>query len=221
MVGIAALSMAASTGLSSMSSASPRAASDKSSPVDANVACVASASLHTVAAELRRRLPGVGVLKLHKLLYYVQGYHLAAIGRPAFNDTICAYENGPLIPSLWSEEKTGDWHDAADVELGEAELNTIGYVVSRYGALSGTDLIHLTHAERPWQDADRSSRDNPPLDREVMREYFAEAARSDADEELDLDPEVLSSWLAGAKDRLIRPSSPDSTKRLRSRFASG
>jgi hypothetical protein len=35
-------------------------------------------------------------------------------------------------------------------ELTEAELNTIGYVVSRYGTLTSNDLINMTHQEAPW-----------------------------------------------------------------------
>lgn len=41
------------------------------------------ASARDVALEIERRLPGVGEVKLHKLLYYVQGYHLAWEQEPA------------------------------------------------------------------------------------------------------------------------------------------
>jgi hypothetical protein len=41
-------------------------------------------SAHDVAAVLRERLPGLPTLKLHKLLYYVQGHHLAALDAALF-----------------------------------------------------------------------------------------------------------------------------------------
>jgi hypothetical protein len=47
-----------------------------------------------VAARLRALLPGAGDVKIHKLLYYVQGHHLAWHGRPAFTETIEAWVNG-------------------------------------------------------------------------------------------------------------------------------
>ena len=48
-----------------------------------------------VAAELRRRLPGIGAKKLHKLLYYCQGHHLADIRHPLFIESIAAWDMGP------------------------------------------------------------------------------------------------------------------------------
>lgn len=62
-------------------------------------------SAHDVAIELRRRLPGLGVKKLHKLLYYCQGHHLATFGRPLFNETISAWDMGPVVGALWFAEK--------------------------------------------------------------------------------------------------------------------
>jgi len=44
-----------------------------------------------VATEIRRRRPRIGKARLHKLLYYVQGYHLAWNGHTAFDDDIEAW----------------------------------------------------------------------------------------------------------------------------------
>lgn len=43
---------------------------------------------------------GIDETKLHILLYYAQGHHLAATGRPLFSDEIIATEDGPRIPTL-------------------------------------------------------------------------------------------------------------------------
>jgi uncharacterized phage-associated protein len=91
-----------------------------------------------VAAELRRRLPGVGVKKLHKLLYYCQGHHLATFDEPLFIESISAWDMGPVVGQLWKSEKD---HGIAveDAVLDEAVLNTVGYVAgprqSRFHAL--------------------------------------------------------------------------------------
>src|SRR5918998_5536593 len=111
-----------------------------------------TASVHDVAAALRERLPGVGNKQLHKLLYYCQGHHLAGFGMAIFSENIYAWDMGPVVASLWREERYQDPRPEPHV-LTEAELNTIGYVVSRYGGLSGNDLERLTHSEDPWLTA--------------------------------------------------------------------
>ncbi|MDQ1633589.1 MAG: hypothetical protein QOJ32_398 [Frankiaceae bacterium] len=62
-------------------------------------------SARDVAAELRQRLPDVGVKKLHKLLYYAQGHHLAALGRPLFSESISAWDMGPVVGEFWWQEQ--------------------------------------------------------------------------------------------------------------------
>src|SRR5579859_3107573 len=87
-------------------------------------------SAHDVAAVLRKRLPGVGIKKLHNLLYYCQGHHLATLGEALFGETVSAWDMGPVVGTLWKAERDGD-APPVDPHLGEAELNTIGYVISR------------------------------------------------------------------------------------------
>jgi hypothetical protein len=62
-------------------------------------------SAHDVAAELRDRLPGLGAKKLHKLLYYCQGHHLATFGEPLFGENIGAWDMGPVVEPLWRDER--------------------------------------------------------------------------------------------------------------------
>ncbi|HEY6595845.1 MAG TPA: type II toxin-antitoxin system antitoxin SocA domain-containing protein [Asanoa sp.] len=57
-------------------------------------------SAHDVAAVLRARQPALGTKKLHKLLYYCQGHHLAAFGSPLFAESIGAWDMGPVVESL-------------------------------------------------------------------------------------------------------------------------
>ena len=133
-------------------------------------------SAHEVAAELRNRLPGLGIKKQHKLLYYCQGHHLATFGEPLFSETLSAWDMGPVVGALWHQEKVGDVPEPT-TSLTEAQRNTIGYVASRYGALSGSDLERLTHSEPPWQQANagRTSGTSAQMPLAVIREYFASA----------------------------------------------
>ncbi len=112
-----------------------------------------TASAVAVATEIRRRCPGIGKAKLHKLLYYVQGYHLAWEGEAAFSDDIEAWELGPVVASLWRAEKHGV--QRRPEPLRESVRNIITNVLCRLGDETGADLITATHAEDPWSDATR------------------------------------------------------------------
>jgi hypothetical protein len=93
----------------------------------------------------------------------------------------------------------------------------VGYVVSRYGRLSGRDVEILSHAEDPWQRAGRSRRpgESVRIELEWMRDYFA---AGDDDDEIAIDSEVVSQWLAGAGERSQRPAAPGDPQRLRARL---
>jgi uncharacterized phage-associated protein len=177
-------------------------------------------SARDVAAALRERLPDLGTLKLHKLLYYCQGHHLATFGRPLFAETISAWDKGPVVGSLWWEERNDvppDDVQTARTPLGEAELNTVGYVVSRYGSLTGKDLEHLTHSESPWQTANRIRQPGGrvTIRPEWIRDYFLTDGNPSADDdEIPLDSEAVNEWLAGAEDRPTDPSDTGDREKL-------
>jgi uncharacterized phage-associated protein len=177
-------------------------------------------SAHDVAAALRERLPGLPTKKLHKLLYYCQGHHLATFGEPLFRESIRAWDMGPVVGELWYAEKQGVVPPGAPGALAEAGLNTVGYVVSRYGGLSGNDLERLTHSEPPWQlaDRDRPPRASAKIETEWLRAYFASPAPDGDDDEPIADAAEVAEWLAGAGERARRPARPDDLAELRTRL---
>lgn len=171
-----------------------------------------------VAAAIRSRLGGVPVKKLHKLLYYCQGHHLAATGQPLFSESVSAWDMGPVVGQLWkSEQESG----LAEVSSGldQAGLNTVGYVISRYGGLTGLDLERLTHAESPWQQAnrDRKPGGSTQIRPEWLLEHFQADLEAQRDEWARLDPAEVAAWLAEASTRRVEPARPDSVEELRRR----
>jgi uncharacterized phage-associated protein len=115
-------------------------------------------------------------LKLQKLVYYVQGFHLAMHGATAFNEPIEAWAYGPVVPDLYHAYKgfgrqvidpTKDYSFTSEITTEQQEL--IREVYQVYGQYSGIKLMDLTHEERPWMEADKP---NGLLDPEVMRAYF-------------------------------------------------
>lgn len=177
-----------------------------------------------VAVELRRRLPGLGVKKQHKLLYYAQAHHLASFERPLFTETISAWDMGPVVGQLWHAEHNAHPATETRVSLGEDALNTIGYVVSRYGALSGGELERLTHSETPWQEANAArsrSGTTAKMTVESIRVYFTRMDNDAEDTGAYVDAEELSAWLKDTKplEQLSQETSDDGdslTRRLRS-----
>lgn len=174
-------------------------------------------SAHDVAAELRQALPGLPVKKLHKLLYYCQGHHLAHFGEPLFNEPIMAWDMGPVVANVWKAEKDGrtppDPHP-----LDSGQLNTLAYVVSRYGRLTGHDLELLSHAETPWQEADasRAAGDSVRIKQDSMRAFFSTAGGPDPELPWP-SPQAVAPLIAGADLRRQQPARPDDLVVLQAR----
>jgi uncharacterized phage-associated protein len=169
-------------------------------------------SAHDVAAELRRLLPALGTKKLHKLLYYCQGHHLATFGEALFSEPIGAWDMGPVVERLWRDEKYALEPPAAQ-NLDEAGLNTVGYVVSRYGSLTGRDLEVMTHGETPWllANAARRPRDRAPIRAEWLIEYFrTDGAAEDDMDDMPLDSAAVSAWLRETASDVPSASPEDS-----------
>jgi uncharacterized phage-associated protein len=132
-------------------------------------------SAHDVAHELRRRLGDIGTTKLHKLLYYAQGWHIARTGQPMFRETVNAWVNGPVVAELWADEKHGRGRPAVEA-LDASSLATVDYVVHRYGDLSAADLIKLTHEEDPWRELseseDPAAGNSPEITHDALARWF-------------------------------------------------
>ena len=95
-----------------------------------------------VAAELRKRVIGVGDVKLHKLLFFVQGSHLAWEGTPAFRERSEAWDMGPVVAALWRDEKRGRSSTAA------TEPETISHSVPTHLAISTGSSQHTASGNR-------------------------------------------------------------------------
>ncbi|MGX6604833.1 Panacea domain-containing protein [Micromonosporaceae bacterium Da 78-11] len=100
-------------------------------------------SANSVIAAMDARRPGLKLAKKHSLLFFAQGHHIAHFGVPLFDEPIVATDRGVSVPDADSSP--------AEQPDSEGPLNTIGYVVERYGSLSPADLRALIQAAEPWQ----------------------------------------------------------------------
>lgn len=137
-----------------------------------------------VAAYIVAKLGPLDAMKLQKLVYYSEAWHLAWDGESIFPDPIEAWANGPVIPSLWRRHRgqfmVNSWSSGDQNELTASEKETIDVVLEFYSGFSGQQLGQRTHEERPWQEARGSL---PPgascsnqLDRTVMQDYYGSLA---------------------------------------------
>ncbi len=118
-------------------------------------------------------------LKLQKLCYYAQGYHLALHGDPLFPDEIQAWEHGPVVPSLYSRFKQykaepiprPDGFDPSTI-FDDSMREILDEVNEVYGQFSASKLRNMTHAEPPWASAFKKG-PSSIIAPEAMQEYFS------------------------------------------------
>lgn len=97
-------------------------------------------------------------LKLQKLLYYAQGYSLALLGRPIFDDPICAWDHGPVVETVWRSYNQHRKSTIPSVQgynlegYSTDELSILNRVANDYGQYSPWRLRDMTHNETPWLD---------------------------------------------------------------------
>lgn len=121
-------------------------------------------------------------LKLLKLLYYVQGYHLAMFGTPIFGEKIEAWLHGPVVPEVWKWAKNYDDEQMQSEALNKEQIDglrlhpqqikLIGDVLEIYNKYSAYGLRDKTHTEMPWLTAYEQDKNNE-ITRDSLKDFFA------------------------------------------------
>jgi uncharacterized phage-associated protein len=113
-------------------------------------------------------------LKLQKLVYYAQGFHLALYGVALFDAPIEAWQHGPVVPELYHAYK--EFGSSAipcpedfDFQALSVEArDLLDEVYSVYGQFSAWKLRDMTHDEAPWKETSI----NCVISHETLRDYF-------------------------------------------------
>ena len=119
-----------------------------------------SATANTVADIIidvaRAREEIITNLKLQKLLYYTQAWHLVLAQDPLFPEAIEAWVHGPVVPAVFRRFRDYRWSPITEA-LTPADLpavrSHIDAIYDVYGRFTATDLERLTHQEFPWVSA--------------------------------------------------------------------
>ncbi|MET3946830.1 putative phage-associated protein [Arthrobacter sp. UYCu512] len=147
------------------------------------------ADVHNVAAYIVSRLGNMSTMKLQKLCYYSQGWHLAWEGEPLFNARIEAWRLGPVVRELYAyhrlESSVDSWEKGDASQLSRAERSVIDDVLAAYKNMSGLQLSELTHQEEPWLKARGASHPAASSNREVKISDMETHFRALAQEALD------------------------------------
>jgi len=134
---------------------------------------VAKYFLSRVNEEYDERLSN---LKLQKLLYYAQGFHLALFNKSLFNEKIEAWEHGPVVPDIYYEYKRYGARGIptpGNIDFDKYDNKTtelLDEIYDVFGQFSAWKLRNFTHAEPPWIKAMKSK--SKVIIKKSMKEYF-------------------------------------------------
>ena len=113
-------------------------------------------------------------LRLQKLLYYAQGFHLASYNTPFFSESILAWNFGPVVESLYfkyKKYKSGVIPQPTNPDINifnPDQIDLMKDIYSVYGQFSALKLMELTHNESPWKLTPLNSE----ISHDLMKKYF-------------------------------------------------
>lgn len=130
-------------------------------------------------------------MKLQKLLYFAQGWHIAVRGKPLFNEQIEAWDYGPVVPTVYHKFShrgaqpiikkataivfDGERFVTETVEdIQDEEIkNFLASIWRTYGKHSALTLSKLTHAaDTPWTRVLKDNGGKLPTGTDIPREYL-------------------------------------------------
>ncbi|WP_447916191.1 Panacea domain-containing protein [Delftia acidovorans] len=119
-----------------------------------------------VQRSLEGKLSGLTPMKLQKLMYYAQAWHLRVMDRPLLDDNFARWKFGPVIPSIYHEFKDFGYREidsratTLSVDGGKYEMHVpkvpdhdattwalVDAIIKRYGEMSAQTLSARTHQE--------------------------------------------------------------------------
>ncbi len=127
-------------------------------------------------------------LKLQKLLYYIQAWHLAFFKKKAFDGEFQAWIHGPVNRDiydlykdsmyLYSEMSLDDIDDDKNIETLDNDLKMhVDAILDGYAKFSAIQLEVMTHSEEPWLEARKGYSPNErcerPISEKTMENFYA------------------------------------------------
>ena len=119
-------------------------------------------------------------LKLQKILYFVQAEFLVTKNQPCFNETIEAWDFGPVVPEAYHRYKA---YGAGNIPIiaisldrpliSESDQELINGIVDECVQYSASALVDITHRQTPWKKSYKAGF-NCPITNESIEHFFKE-----------------------------------------------
>ena len=121
------------------------------------------ANVYDTAEHILGKVGPTTAMKLQKLVYYSQAWHLAWTELPLFTEKIQAWRDGPVVQELFDLHKgqfriePGFFSNLIKPQiiekLSKDDQDIVDRVVDYYGKRDPHWLSQLTHLEDPWKNA--------------------------------------------------------------------
>jgi uncharacterized phage-associated protein len=145
---------------------------------------------HWILSEAARRGISLSPMQLQKDLYYAQGYSLGMSGEKLFDESIMAWEHGPVVPEVYRYFKDYGGDKISHIKettIPDEVSGIIDVIVSEKGQMSAAALRNATHGEMPYSTT--------PINHEIslqkLEAFFVDIFWA-ADEEDAYEPEFES-----------------------------
>lgn len=134
-------------------------------------------------------------LKLQKLLYYAQAWHLTIFREPLFDEPIQAWAHGPVVPSQYHRFVSltkfapiaPENFDVESPDVPSSSEDLLRDVALVYGEHQASYLEELTHNEAPWIIARGGlpayERCTTEISHQSMIDYYSEKLRNEQGQE--------------------------------------
>jgi uncharacterized phage-associated protein len=123
---------------------------------------------------------GISNLKLQKLIYYAQAFHLAIFENPLFEEEIEAWTHGPVCPIIYHEYK-GFGSNNINIEFqpdlsvfSTEQLELLDEVNEVFGQFSAWKLRNMTHEDEPWKLNENTA---SVIAKSLMMEFYKQRIR--------------------------------------------
>ncbi|NII28569.1 SocA family protein [Pseudoflavitalea sp. X16] len=136
-------------------------------------------------------------LKLQKLVYYAQAWHMVLVKRDLIAENFQAWVHGPVIPALYNDYREFGWKplmrddltpDAftkIKEQLPADTLQLLQDVCYEYFGLEAFELEKLTHNEDPWLITRKGLADDAPsdriIDKALIKGYYSKFSMDEQD----------------------------------------
>nr|VFJ55553.1 MAG: Uncharacterized phage-associated protein [Candidatus Kentron sp. FW] len=118
---------------------------------------------------------GISNLKLQKLVYYAQAFHLAIFEKPFFEEEIEAWAHGPVCPAVYHEYKQfganpiTPWSQSNSTPFSQEQIELLDEVNEVFGQFSAWKLRDMTHEDAPWREKEAAA---GIIEKQRMMEFY-------------------------------------------------